>query len=96
MPDISQFLRVYAREREVRLDIVERDYALSYLLAAIAVRPQRTAGGAGAGRGTTFDFCLMGVAILAISYPQAAQEVSLAPPNSTGMAFGLSGMLLFP
>jgi predicted amidohydrolase len=26
-------LRVYARERGVRLDIVERDYALSYLLA---------------------------------------------------------------
>jgi predicted nucleotidyltransferase component of viral defense system len=32
-------LRVYARERGVRLDIVERDYALSYLLAAIAETP---------------------------------------------------------
>lgn len=39
MPDISQLLRVYARERGVRLDIVEKDYALSYLLAAIAETP---------------------------------------------------------
>jgi predicted nucleotidyltransferase component of viral defense system len=29
-------LRVYAKERGVRLEIVEKDYALSYLLAAIA------------------------------------------------------------
>ena len=36
MPDANQMLRVYARERGVRLDIVEKDYALSYLLAAIA------------------------------------------------------------
>lgn len=39
MPDISQKLRVYARESGVRLDIVEKDYALSYLLAAIAETP---------------------------------------------------------
>jgi predicted nucleotidyltransferase component of viral defense system len=32
-------LRVYAREHAVRLDIVEKDYALSYLLAAIAETP---------------------------------------------------------
>lgn len=39
MPDVNQMLRVYARERGVRLDIVEKDYALSYLLAAIAETP---------------------------------------------------------
>ena len=39
MPDLSHMLRVYARERGVRLDIIERDYALSYLLAAIAETP---------------------------------------------------------
>lgn len=32
-------LRTYARERGVRLEIVEKDYALSYLLAAIAATP---------------------------------------------------------
>jgi len=36
MPDVSQMLRVYAKEHGGRLDIVEKDYALSYLLAAIA------------------------------------------------------------
>ena len=39
MPDISQMLRTYARERGVRLEIVEKDYALSYLLAASAATP---------------------------------------------------------
>jgi len=39
MPDISQTLRIYAKEHGVRLDIVEKDYALSYLLAAIAETP---------------------------------------------------------
>jgi predicted nucleotidyltransferase component of viral defense system len=39
MPDVSQMLRVYAKERGVRLDIVERDYALNYLLVAIAETP---------------------------------------------------------
>jgi len=36
MPVVSQMLRTYARERGLRLEIVEKDYALSYLLAAIA------------------------------------------------------------
>ncbi|MFH2101883.1 MAG: nucleotidyl transferase AbiEii/AbiGii toxin family protein [Chloroflexota bacterium] len=36
MPDVNQRLRVLARERQVRLDIVEKDYALNYLLAAIS------------------------------------------------------------
>jgi predicted nucleotidyltransferase component of viral defense system len=39
MPDISQILRTYARERGVRQNIVEKDYALNYLLAAIAETP---------------------------------------------------------
>jgi predicted nucleotidyltransferase component of viral defense system len=39
MPDVNQMLRTYARECGVRLDIVEKDYALSYLLAAIAETP---------------------------------------------------------
>ncbi len=39
MPDIGQILRRYARERGVRLDIVEKDYALSYLMTAIARTP---------------------------------------------------------
>ena len=39
MPDISQMLHAYARERGMRQDIVEKDYALSYLLAAIASTP---------------------------------------------------------
>jgi len=39
MPDVSQMLRVFAKEHGVRLDIVEKDYALSYLLAAIAETP---------------------------------------------------------
>ncbi len=36
MSGISGVLRRYARDRGVRLDVVEKDYALSYLLAAIA------------------------------------------------------------
>lgn len=39
MPDIRQTLRHYAKVHGVRLDIVEKDYALSYLLAAIAGTP---------------------------------------------------------
>ena len=39
MLDVSQMLRTYARERGVCLEIVEKDYALSYLLAAIAATP---------------------------------------------------------
>lgn len=39
MPDIRQVLRANARKHGVRLDIVEKDYALSYLLAAIADTP---------------------------------------------------------
>lgn len=39
MPDVNQMLRTYARDCGVRLDIVEKDYALSYLLAAIAETP---------------------------------------------------------
>ncbi len=36
MPDVRQVLRAHAREQGVRLDIVEKDYALSYLLAALS------------------------------------------------------------
>lgn len=39
MPDVSQMLRVYAKERGMLLDIVEKDYAIGYLLAAIAETP---------------------------------------------------------
>ncbi len=39
MSGISGVLRRYARDRGVRLDVVEKDYALSYLLAAIADTP---------------------------------------------------------
>lgn len=39
MPDTNQILRRFARERRVRLDIVEKDYALSYLLAGIIGMP---------------------------------------------------------
>ena len=39
MPDITHLLKTHARERGVRLDIIEKDYALSYLLAAIAEMP---------------------------------------------------------
>ena len=39
MPEISKVLRRYAKTWGVRLDIVEKDYALSYLLAAIADTP---------------------------------------------------------
>ena len=39
MADVTQMLRAQAKERAVRLDIVEKDYALSYLLAAIAETP---------------------------------------------------------
>ncbi len=40
MPEVTQTLRRSARAHNIRLDIVEKDYALSYLLAAIT----RTAG----------------------------------------------------
>jgi predicted nucleotidyltransferase component of viral defense system len=33
MGEVRQLLRVKARERGVRLDILEKDYALSYLLS---------------------------------------------------------------
>jgi predicted nucleotidyltransferase component of viral defense system len=36
MLDVSQILRNYARNTGVRLDIIEKDFAISYLLAAIA------------------------------------------------------------
>jgi len=40
MADVTQImLRAQAKERAVRLDIVEKDYTLSYLLAAIAETP---------------------------------------------------------
>lgn len=39
MPDVNQVLRARARESGVRLDIVEKDYALSYLMSAIAGTP---------------------------------------------------------
>ncbi len=39
MPDVRQLLRAQARERGVRLDILEKDYAISYLLAAISETP---------------------------------------------------------
>jgi len=40
MSEISQVLRSYARLHHVRLDIVEKDYAIGYLLSAIAETPQ--------------------------------------------------------
>lgn len=39
MPDITSLLQRRARETGVRLDILEKDYALSYLLKAIAEEP---------------------------------------------------------
>jgi uncharacterized protein len=39
MADVMQMLRAHARRYGVRQDIVEKDYALSYLLAAIAETP---------------------------------------------------------
>jgi len=39
MAEVRQLLRAKARERGVRLDILEKDYALSYLLAAISEIP---------------------------------------------------------
>lgn len=39
MPDISRILQALAREKSVRLEILEKDYALSYLLVAIAKTP---------------------------------------------------------
>jgi hypothetical protein len=39
MPNVSQMLRTLAREKGVRLEILEKDYALSYLLAALAETP---------------------------------------------------------
>ena len=39
MADVMQMLRTHARHYGVRQDIVEKDYALSYLLAAIAETP---------------------------------------------------------
>ncbi len=39
MPDVRQILRSQAKQRGVRLDILEKDYALNYLLAAISETP---------------------------------------------------------
>jgi predicted nucleotidyltransferase component of viral defense system len=39
MPDIGTMLQALAREKVVRLDILEKDYALSYLLVALAETP---------------------------------------------------------
>lgn len=39
MADIRQILYTYAREQKVRLDIVEKDYALGYLLIALSEVP---------------------------------------------------------
>jgi predicted nucleotidyltransferase component of viral defense system len=36
MPNVSQMLRLMAREQEVGLDVVQKDYAFSYLLAGMA------------------------------------------------------------
>lgn len=36
MPNVNQMVKTVARNKGVRQDIVEKDYALSYLLAAIA------------------------------------------------------------
>ena len=39
MPDVRQLLRAQARKQGVRLDIIEKDYGISYLVAAIAETP---------------------------------------------------------
>ena len=39
MPNISQILKSLAREKGVGLEVVQKDYALSYLLAGIAQTP---------------------------------------------------------
>src|SRR5258706_14666543 len=39
MPNVSQMLKSLARERGVALEILQKDYALSYLLAGIAQTP---------------------------------------------------------
>jgi predicted nucleotidyltransferase component of viral defense system len=39
MPDIGRVLQALAREKSVRLEILEKDYALSYLLVALAETP---------------------------------------------------------
>lgn len=39
MPEISQLLKERSRETGIRLDILEKDYALSYLLTAIMATP---------------------------------------------------------
>jgi predicted nucleotidyltransferase component of viral defense system len=39
MPEVTSLLKNRARETGLRLDILEKDYALSYLLAAIAEEP---------------------------------------------------------
>jgi predicted nucleotidyltransferase component of viral defense system len=36
MPNVSQMLKSVAKEQGVGLEIVQKDYAISYLLAAIA------------------------------------------------------------
>jgi uncharacterized protein len=39
MPNVTQMIRSASREKNVRQDIVEKDYAISYLLAAINATP---------------------------------------------------------
>ncbi len=39
MPDVLNLLKQHARQNGVRLDIVEKDYALAYLLAGLSVSP---------------------------------------------------------
>ena len=39
MPEISQLLKERSRETGIRLDILEKDYVLSYLLVAITATP---------------------------------------------------------
>src|SRR5450759_1404005 len=39
MPNVSQMLKSMAREQGVSLEVVQKDYALSYLLAGMAQTP---------------------------------------------------------
>jgi len=39
MPNVSQMLKSMARDQGVGLDVLQKDYALSYLLAGIAQTP---------------------------------------------------------
>ena len=39
MPEVGRMLQGLARAKSVRLDILEKDYTLSYLLVALADTP---------------------------------------------------------